>query len=349
MAVVKKEHIKNAAERVYRYMTESDSTDWGMNIHAWDWVPGVGVIALLHYYDQTGQEDVLNYLTGWVDRNQDKAGRTKVINSMAPFAIFPRLYEQTKQSYYLDQAKQISRWIVEEAPRTREGAFEHTVTEEDSFPEQVWADTIFMAVLLLARTAKLTKDADLAAQALEQVAIHLRLLQDKETGVLFHGWNCAQGDHLSAARWTRANAWVCVAVPEILAEISELIAIPSEIGLHYKRMIDGLITYQNEQGLWHTVMDQAEFYHETSGSAGIACGIMLAIRRGMLDERYKDFVMKALNGVLANIHATGEVGSVSGGTPIMPTIEAYQTIERIPTLYGQGMVLMLLVECFGLE
>ncbi|MGO4496895.1 glycoside hydrolase family 105 protein [Paenibacillus sp. 2RAB27] len=344
-----KEHIKNAADRVYRYMTESRSTDWGMNINEWDWVPGVGTIALLHYYEKTGNQDVLDYLTGWVKRNQEKAGRTKVINSMAPFAIFPRLYELTKETYYLDQAKQISQWMVQEAPRTREGAFEHTVTEKDSFPEQVWADTIFMAVLLLARTAKLTKDADLAEQVLEQVSLHLRLLQDEETGVLFHGWNCVQENHLSAARWTRANAWVCVAVPEILKEISELITIPAEIGASYKRMIDGLIGYQSGNGLWHTVMDRADFYQETSGSAGIACGIILAIRTGLLDETYHTHVTSALHGVLGNINTAGEVNSVSGGTPIMPTIEAYQGIERIPTLYGQGLVLMLLAECFGLE
>ncbi|UKS27020.1 glycoside hydrolase family 88 protein [Paenibacillus sp. HWE-109] len=348
MAVVMKEHIRNAADRVYRYMTESRSTDWGMNIHEWDWVPGVGTIALLHYYDRTGNKDVLDYLIRWVERNQEKAGRTKVINSMAPFAIFPRLYELTKETYYLDQAKQISQWIVQEAPRTREGAFEHTVTEKDSFPEQVWADTIFMAVLLLARTAKATNDASLATQALEQVSLHLRLLQDEATGVLFHGWNCVKEDHLSAARWTRANAWVCVAVPEILQEIAGLVAIPEQIRESYKRMMDGLITYQNEHGLWHTVMDRSDFYQETSGSAGIACGMMLAIRTGMLNESYRVHVSKALDGVLSKINATGEVNSVSGGTPIMPTIEAYQSIEQIPTLYGQGLVLMLLAECSGL-
>ncbi|WP_144028566.1 glycoside hydrolase family 88/105 protein [Paenibacillus ferrarius] len=344
-----KDQIRNAADQVYRYMTESRSTDWGMNINEWDWVPGVGTIALLHYYDRTGKQDVLDYLVGWVERNQEKAGRTKVINSMAPFAIYPRMYELTKKTYYLDQAKHISQWMVHEAPRTREDAFEHTVTEKDSFPEQVWADTIFMADLLLARTAKITQDADLAAQALEQVCLHLKLLQDETAGVLFHGWNCVQGDHLSAARWTRANAWICVAVPEILREIAELVVIPDQVGASYRRMIDGLIAYQSNNGLWHTVMDRTDFYQETSGSAGIACGIMLAIRTGLLEESYRKYALKALNGVMGNIRTTGEVTSVSGGTPIMPTIEAYQTIEQIPTLYGQGLVLMLLAECFALE
>ncbi|MNJ02729.1 hypothetical protein D3C73_1627860 [compost metagenome] len=32
---------------------------------------------------------------------------------------------------------------------------------------------------------------------------------------------------------------------------------------------------------------------------------------------------------------------VSGGTPVMPTADAYNTIEVYPTLYGQGLVMQL--------
>lgn len=264
MVIVNKETIKEAAENVYCYMTESRSSEWGMNINEWDWVPGVGAIALQHYFERTGHTDILNYLIQWVERNQEKAGRQRVINSMAPYAIFPGLYKQTKQDNYLEQAVMIGKWIVQEAPRTREGAFEHTVTENANFPEQVWADTIFMAVLLLAKLAKVTGDTAMAGEALEQVSLHLRLLQDEQTGVLFHGWNCAEQNHLSAARWTRANAWVCVAVPLILQEIQELVVVPLEITERYRRMMDGLLPYQRKNGLWHTVLDRPDFYQETS-------------------------------------------------------------------------------------
>lgn len=349
MVIVNKETIREAADKVYRYMTESEYTEWGMNINEWDWVPGVGAITLEHYFERTGNTDILNYLIQWVERNQEKAGQKRVINSMAPFAIFPSLYNQTKRDHYLEQAVMIGNWIVQEAPRTREGAFEHTVTENASFPEQVWADTIFMAVLLLAKLAKVTRDTDMASRALEQVSLHLRLLQDEQTGVLFHGWNCVEQNHLSAARWNRANAWICVAVPLILQEIQELIDVPSEINGRYRRMIDGLLNYQSENGLWHTVLDRPDFYQETSGSAGIACGIQLAIRTGLLDETYRKFAISALNGVLSKISDAGEVLDVSGGTPIMPTVEAYQSIPTYPTLYGQGLVLMLLSECLDMD
>ena len=55
-------------------------------------------------------------------------------------------------------------------------------------------------------------------------------------------------------------------------------------------------------------------------------------------------VEKALDGVLSQITPEGVVSSVSGGTPIMNTIEGYDKLSRYPTLYGQGLTLMLLAE-----
>jgi len=55
-------------------------------------------------------------------------------------------------------------------------------------------------------------------------------------------------------------------------------------------------------------------------------------------------VERALEGVLQNVDADGAVTSVSGGTPIMNTIEDYNRLSRYPTLYGQGLTLMLLTE-----
>ncbi|MDB5085196.1 MAG: glycosyl hydrolase [Bacilli bacterium] len=336
--------IKEAADKVYHYMTTDNSSEWGMDIHKWDWVPGVGVISILHYHQNCSSKDAFDFLVQWVETNQLKAQQNRVINSMAPYAIFPDLYRQTGNRAYLDAATEIGQWMVNKAPRTREGAFEHTVTENASFPEQVWGDTLFMAVLFLARLARLTGKESFAREALNQSELHLRLLQDPESGVLFHGWNCAEKNHMSAAKWTRANAWAAAGVPEILQEIKDLVDIPFEIKQRYKRMVNGLITFQGKNGLWHTVMDRSDFYQETSGSAGIACGIVRGIRQGLLDDSYQAVALNSLIGVLSQLDDNGMVNGVSGGTPVMPTIGDYNEISVIPSLYGQGLTLMLLSE-----
>lgn len=332
------------AQRIYEY-TITGPLSKQNNFMQWDWYPGVAMISILDYYQVTQDKNVVTFLECWVKENFEKAELCKVINSMAPFAIFPELYEITKNEFYLEQAINISHWLIEEAPRTREGAFEHTVTEDAQFPEQVWADTIFMAGLLLARTARVTQKEEFSEQAIEQVLIHLRLLQDRETGVLFHGWNCVEQNHMSAARWTRANAWIAVAVPEIIREVQGLVDIPEEIIQRYTSMMKGLQKYQMKDGLWHTVMDQPDFYPETSGSAGIACGMLKANRIGLIDSSYLQSAALTLETVIASkINSDGGLSGVSRGTPVMPTIEAYNQIVVGETLYGQALALMLLLE-----
>lgn len=340
------------AEKVWQEMIKDHTGEWGMDIHHWDWVPGVGVIAMLEYYKSTHKPEVLDYLKSWVEQNVEKAKGTKVINSIAPFAIFPALYRVTEEPWYRDEAVRVAEWLIKETPRTRENAFEHTVTENVAFAEQVWADTIFMAVLFLARTASLVGSTIYAEEALQQVLIHLRLLQDDETDVLFHGWNCGSGDHMSAARWTRANGWIAAGIPMIVEEISTLVEIPAELRERYGRLMNGLLRYQQEDGLWSTVMDHPDFYREVSGSAGIGYGLLRSMELGLIptSEQASASIERVLEAVLPYIREDGVVEGVSGGTPVMPSIQAYQDdIPTYPTLYGQGLVLMLLAEALREE
>lgn len=336
--------IERKTSAIYTQMLGSHAGDWGMDLHDWDWVPGVGLISILEYYEQCKQEDILQQLVAWVERNRSKAAQKQVINAMAPYAIFPALYLHTRDQWYLDMAEGIGRWLLSEAPRTREGAFEHTVTEKDSFPEQVWADTVFMAVLFLARLARLTGSKVYAAEALKQLKLHLVLLQDEDTGVLYHGWNCMARDHMSSARWTRANAWIAVGTPMILKELKGLTESEQEILDRYGRMMQGLLRFQQKDGLWATVMDRQDFYPETSGSAGIAAGLLKARRMGLLDDSALEAAHRTVRAVLTRIDTSGTVSGVSGGTPVMPSVETYNDIPCFPTLYGQGLTLMLLSE-----
>ncbi|WP_199621388.1 glycoside hydrolase family 88/105 protein [Paenibacillus alkalitolerans] len=339
---MEKTNVNELADRLVSYMLQDHTGDWGMDINQWDWTPGVGLISMQRYFEvrQMNIDDLIE----WVNRNKIKSQSVRVINSMAPYAIFPALYVKTGDCWYLETGRQICEWIIHEAPRTREGAFEHTVTEEAKFPEQVWADTIYMAGLLLARMGRLTQNKSYGQESLRQLLIHLRLLQDERTGVLFHGWDCGSGHHMSAARWTRANAWIVLATPLIVEELRDLLPIPSEIMERYIRMLEGLLSFQAEDGLWPTVMDRPDFYHEVSGSAGIAAGFKRSAKLGWVGNGFSNAADRTLQALFGQIGSKGEVLNVSSGTPVMPTIEDYNRIPIRPTLYGQGLALMLICE-----
>jgi unsaturated rhamnogalacturonyl hydrolase len=350
---IDKTRLKATAQQVYHFMTgehpaaseqlgevDANPASWGLNIDDWEWNPGVGVTSISDYYNTSQQPEVLDYLVGWVQRNKHKATKFQHVNVMAPFAIFPDMYRRTQDPLFLEMGREYGDWIVKNSVRTMTGAFQHG----GNLTEEIWADTIFMVVLFLARLSRLTGDVTLAQEAARQLLLHLQYLQDPETGVLFHGYFCNEKNHKSNGRWTRGNGWITVGTPLILAEVKELIAVPDEIEQRYRRLVDGLIRYQADNGLWHTIMDRPDFYQETSGSAGIAAGILKSIHQGILPASYLPVVEKALGGVLQTITPEGCVTGVSGGTPIMNTLEEYNKLTRYPTLYGQGLTLMLLGE-----
>lgn len=353
---MERENLRNAADRVYGFLMHSEPSrwgghewiDWAMNVDRWDWNSGVGIVAAADYGALTGDDRALGEVADWVARNKGQADAVKVINSMAPYAAFPVLHERTGDPFYRNKAREVAEWMIERSPRTRSGAFEHTVTEDAVFPEQIWADTVFMAVLFLARAGRMLQDRRLSDEALKQTLLHLRALQDERTGLLYHGWNCAAGHWMSAARWNRANAWNACAVPMILEERDKAgfgdAEEAAEIRERYHRLAEALAVRQRPGGLWPTVLDRPDFYDETSGSAGIAFGIARAARIGLVPASLAAGFGRAVEAVVLQIGDDGAVAGVSGGTPVLPSVEAYNEVPTFPTLYGQGLTLYLLAE-----
>ncbi|HPI73805.1 MAG TPA: glycoside hydrolase family 88 protein [bacterium] len=342
------------ASEVYAYMkrgtaglvretaneVDHDPASWGLDIDDWDWNAGVGLVAISDYYERTHKAEVLDYLSGWVAKNKHQCAKKDHVNYLAPLAIYPDMFLRTNDPYYRDIAVDYADWVLASAGRSKEGVFFHG----HSVSDEVWADTVFMALVFLSRTARLTANKAMAREVYFQLLSHLQLLQDEKTGVLYHGWHCVHKNFMSGALWTRGNSWIVIGAPFIMEAIGALVPMPDEILKRYRKLVDGLLSFQAENGLWHTVMTRPDFYQETSGSAGIAGGILKAVRLQMLDSGYQAKAFKAMEGVVAQIDGEGAVQGVSGGTPIMPTIDAYGKLTRYPTLYGQGLTLMMLCE-----
>ncbi len=345
---------RERANQVYTYMkrgnagltrqtanaVDHDPASWGMDINDWDWNAGVGMIAISDYYEKSKDPEVLQFLNAWVAKNKHQCAKKDHVNYLAPLAIYPDMYLRTSDAYYRDIAVDYADWVMASAGRSADGVFFHG----SSVSDEVWADTVFMALVFLSRTAKLTGNKKIAEQVVFQLLSHLQLLQDEATGVLYHGYHCIHKDHMSGALWTRGNSWVVIGAPILIETIGHLAAVPAELGTRYKKLVDGIFKFQADNGLWRTVMTRPDFYQETSGSAGFAGGILKATRLGMLDAGYRPLALKALEGVVAMINAEGAVEGVSGGTPIMPSIDAYGQLTRYPTLYGQGLTLLMLCE-----
>lgn len=331
---------KPLIEAIADRMVYGSDTTWAMNIHSFDWVPGVGLYGIYQAYEKTGKQAYLDFLEQWAARHLKEAGAHRTINSSAPLLTIFELYQITKKNEYLQACVEGAQYLVNDAPLTREGGLEHTVTEAvEGFREQLWADTLFMACIFLAKMGSV--DGKYLDFALNQLKIHHAHLFDEQTGLCFHGWNCEAQNHMSAVYWGRANAWVLYSTMAILNIVGDF-AGRKEIEANIQKHVSALKQIQRSDGGFSTVLNHMDSYVEISATAGIAAGAKLAYDAGIVGADGMELYARAKDAVSAAVAPDGVVTGVSSGTPVMKTVEEYKQIEIRPTLYGQGLAILCL-------
>lgn len=312
------------------------------NMDIWDWSQGVALYGIWKYYKLTGEKKYLDYLKQWFDT---KLNRPIVhnINTMAPLLTLCFLYEETGSREYLDYCENCAEWLLDGLPRTEMGGFQHITIDSDN-EQQLWADTVFMAVLFMAKISSVTGDKRYAEEAKRQFMLHIYYLADKKTGLWYHGWSFLRQDNFAGAFWARGNCWFTIAAAE-LPGLMDLEEWESDLILSaYRMQISSLCRYQSSEGLWHTLVDHEDSYLEVSGSSGFAYGILKGLRAGLLAPSCKETALRAAEAVCKNIGPDGLVGQVSYGTVVADKLDYYKTVPIRPTGYGQNLALIMLVE-----
>ena len=78
----------------------------------------------------------------------------------------------------------------------------------NDFPEQCWADTLFMAAFFMLRAGVMFERPELVEDALNQWYWHIQYLQNERTGLWYHGYDNIAKDHMSGIfTGGRANCW----------------------------------------------------------------------------------------------------------------------------------------------
>lgn len=332
---MKKDLKIEAAVKVTDYMVECEQTTWHMAIENFDWMPGVGLFGIWQTYKMTGDKKYMEYLEGWFSRHLQEAYEKKTVNSTAPLLTAIYMYEENRDSELFKVCSDIAEFIINEAPLTKDGGLEHTVITEHGFSDQVWADTLFMACLFLAKFSVVTGEKKYADFCANQLIIHHKLLSDGN-GLYFHGWDGANKNHMSAVRWGRANSWITYSTAEILRLLPD-IAERDEVVKYLREQAEALVRVQATDGGFRTILDDETSYVEISATAAIAAGLKLGIKLGILDEKFDVTAEKALDTTIKAVRPDGAVDGVSMGTPVMPDADGYKEIGICPTLYGQGL------------
>lgn len=324
--------VREAIDRIVTRTMDMDMT--------WDWPCGVAYYGVAAAWEATGNQTYFTLLKNRVDELMELGLPDFTVNTCAMGHVLLSLYQATGEEKYKAVIDAKLEYLTKDALRFGDRVLQHTVSANNDFPEQCWADTLFMAALFLLRAGVMFQRADLVDDALNQWYWHIQYLQNEKSGLWYHGYDNIQKNHMSGFYWGRANCWAAFTMSQVALRLPECYLYPKylEIVGSLNEQLAALKKLQTEQGLWRTILDDPESYEEVSASAGIAAA--MAAKANPLHIKY---INKAIEGVLANVSEDGKVMNVSGGTAVMKDREGYMGISRRWIQgWGQGMALAFL-------
>jgi len=165
-----------------------------------------------------------------------------------------------------------------------------------------------------------TQDKKYLDRDAKEVLAYLKALQ-QPNGLFFHAAD-------SPYYWGRGNGWFAVGMAELLSIMPA--DHPDRAGVieGYKKMMAGLLKYQNKDGMWRQLIDVEDpvNWDETSGSGMFVFAMAMGVRHGWLDEAtYKEPTKKAWLALSTHLNPDGQVRDVCVGTN-----KAAQTIRSGP-------------------
>ena len=337
--------LANRVLSMLQHADGNDPSEGHLTMDRWEWPSGVALYGIYKTWRQTGDPAILDYLKGWYDDQLSRPEQPhRNVNTVAPALALVCLYEETREPRYLEAIEGWAHWVLNEMPRTEFDGLQHCTAWNRHY-QQLWCDTLFMTGLFLAKAGVVLDRPEWIEEAEYQFLLHIRYLQDKVTGLFYHGWTFDGRNNFANAFWARGNAWFTVAAVELFRITGRDNAAMRMIRAAWQDQVWALWKLQRVGGLFTTLLNVEESYSETSATAAIAYGVMAGLKAGWVtDDKYRDMASLAAEAVIGQIDETGAVQGVSGGTGMGHDLQHYKNIIVTPTAYGQGLTFLMLTE-----
>lgn len=239
------------------------------------------------------------------------------------YGILPlELYLQNKEGRYFKQG-------IALADKQWEDPLPDGLTSQTRY----WIDDIYMIGSLQVQAYRITGKMIYLERAALEIEAYIQKLQ-QPNGLFYHGIN-------APFFWGRGNGWVAAGLAELLTELPVDNPHYYSIAEGYKKMMNTLLTYQAEDGMWRQLIDKEESFKETSSTAMFGFAMTVGVKKGLLpEEPYKGACYKAWNSLTGYINEDGKVRDVCVGTGQSTDIQYYLTRPRTTgDLHGQAPIL----------
>lgn len=228
---------------------------------------------------------------------------------------------QLNDQAMIDAAMRNVAYLLYDAPSTPDGARYHILGDEE-----IWADGMAMGphALMLGGYADAGMDY---CRSIE------RRLRDPVTGLYRHKWHEGRMAFTRGIFWGVGNGWALVGLMRMTRamldrEDSRAYALAAD----FRALVDAMIPYQAENGLFHDVLDDEKTFYESETAEMFAYSIYNMVSWRKVDDRYLEYADQARRAVTARVDADGIVKGCSGS----PTFEREGT-----SVEGQAHFIMM--------
>jgi unsaturated rhamnogalacturonyl hydrolase len=196
-----------------------------------------------------------------------------------------------------------------------------------------WIDDMYMIPALQVQAFRATGEAKYLDRAARTMAAYFDRLQ-QPNGLFFHGTN-------APFYWGRGNGWMAAGSAELLRSLPPTHPQYQCILAGYRTMMAALLAAQDQNGLWHQLIDKPDSWPETSGSAMFTFAFVTGVKNGWLDATaYGPAARKAWLALVGYLDADANLREVCVGTNKSDTEQFYHDRPRATgDLHGQAPML----------
>jgi unsaturated rhamnogalacturonyl hydrolase len=252
------------------------------------------------------------------------------------FAAVPfELYLQTKDDRYLKLAQPMAdeQWGEPQGKAATQPAPQEYYKKGLTWQTRMWIDDMYMITAAQAQAYRATGDRKYIDRAAREMVVYLVELQ-KENGLFYHAPDVP-------FFWGRGDGWMAAGMAELLRSLPEDNADRPRIMKGYKLMMESLLKHQDENGMWHQLIDDPASWPETSCTGMFAFAYITGVKNGWLDEAtYGPAARKAWLALTTYLEPNGDIREVCQGTNKKNDRQFYLDRKRITgDMHGQAPML----------
>ena len=340
----------------------------------WNYPLGVTMYGLLHTAIAIGSEDIKNYIKDHVqlcidtleyalwDKEQ-YGGATSIhnlltsIDSLDDCGSFASMMLEVNKYLGLRDVKKVADYvgdyIYNHQSRLEDGTFFRKEMMHHFHNMTMWADDLYMSVPFLVRYSQFTGDQKYLDDAANQFFGFKKRLFMPEEKIMSHVYDFKY-DSKTNVPWGRGNGWVVFSMTELLEVLPEDHPKRNDLIEFLNTLCEGYLALQDDEGMWHQVLNDHESYPETSCTSMFIYAFSRGIRFGWLKnpEKYVKAIYKAWKGISkTSVDSNGIVYGVCRGSEFsfIADYYKYELGWNLNDTHGTGIVMLAGIEVIRLN